>query len=116
MRCLYGTFLMVGGAVLMVSSAFGLGSMPIHGGDNITLPAAPETEKQPVTDNYFGTKITDDYRWLEDAKSPATRAFIDAQMAYTDRYLHQAKIRPAFAEALDGLVHVTTWSTPIQRT
>jgi prolyl oligopeptidase len=91
-------------------------SMPIHGGDTIKLPAPPDTEKQPVVDNYFGTKITDDYRWLEDAKSPATRAFLDAQMAYTDRYLHQAKIRPEFADALDGLVHVTTWSTPIQRT
>ncbi|HTJ30100.1 MAG TPA: hypothetical protein VL346_06355, partial [Acidobacteriaceae bacterium] len=101
------------GLALMPNSAL---AQNIHGGDNIKLPPPPETEKHPVTDNYFGTKVTDDYRWLEDAKSPATRAFLDAQMAYTDRYLHQAKVRPEFADALDGLVRVTTWSAPIQRT
>ncbi len=87
----------------------------VKGGDRITLPLAPETDKIPVVDNDFGTKITDDYRWLEDAKSPETRAWIDQQIAYTDRYLKQAKVRPEIAENLDALIHVTTWSTPIQR-
>src|SRR6201992_1011726 len=96
MRPLLRTLAILTGAAVISYPAFAQNEMPIHGGDNITLPAPPATEKHPVTDDYFGTKITDDYRWLEDAKSPATRAFIDAQMAYTDRYLHQAKIRPAF--------------------
>jgi len=87
----------------------------VKGGDRITLPLAPETDKVPVVDNYFGTKITDDYRWLEEAKSPETRAWIDQQIAYTDRYLKQAKVRPEIAENLDALIHVTTWSNPIQR-
>lgn len=113
MRNLLATIAIFAGAALMPNLAL---AQNIHGGDHINLPAPPETEKQPVVDNYFSTKITDDYRWLEDAKSPETRAFLDAQMAYTDRYLHQAKTRPEFADALDGLVHVTTWSTPIQRT
>ena len=26
----------------------------------------PPTKEIPVTDNYFDTKITDNYRWLED--------------------------------------------------
>ncbi len=93
----------------------GVAAQTIHGGDRITLPAPPATEKNPVTDNYFDTKITDDYRWLEDAKSAETRDFIEQQMTYTDRYLKQAKVRPEFAESLDGLVRVTSWSTPIQR-
>ena len=79
------------------------------------LPTPPPTEQVPVVDNYFGTKITDNYRWLEDAKSPETRAFLDQQMAYTDRYLKQAKVRPEFADSLDGLIHITSWSTPIIR-
>jgi prolyl oligopeptidase len=87
----------------------------IHGGDHIKLPSPPETEKVPVVDNYFGTKITDDYRWLEDAKSTETRDFIDQQMAYTDRYLKQARVRPEFADSLDALVHITSWSIPIVR-
>jgi prolyl oligopeptidase len=88
---------------------------PIHGGDHIRLPLPPNVEKKPVTDNYFGTKITDDYRWLEDAKSAETRDFIDQQMAYTDRYLKQARIRPEISDNLDALIHVTSWTTPIQR-
>ena len=56
-----------------------------------------------MTDDYFGTKITDNYRWLEDAKSPETRAFIDAQNAYTARYLKQARIRPQVVDDLDAL-------------
>jgi prolyl oligopeptidase len=87
----------------------------VKGGDRITLPLAPEADKVPVVDNYFGTKITDDYRWLEDAKSPETRTWLEAQIAYTDRYLKQAKVRPEFAENLDALIHVTTWSTPVQK-
>ena len=40
------------------------------------------------------TKITDPYRWLEDAHSPETRAFITAQNAYTAQYFSQVKMLP----------------------
>jgi prolyl oligopeptidase len=89
--------------------------LPIQGGDHIRLPQPPPVDKDPVVDNYFGTKITDDYRWLEDAKSSETRNFIEQQMAYTDRYLKQAKVRPGIVDNLDALIHVTSWSTPVQR-
>ena len=102
-------------ALALVLIPGGMAAQVIHGGDRITLPAPPATEKKPVIDNYFDTKITDDYRWLEDAKSAETRDFIEQQMTYTDRYLKQAKVRPEFADNLDGLVRVTSWSIPIQR-
>src|SRR5258708_36664980 len=66
----------------------------VHGREGITLPPPPAVAADPVTDNYFGTKITDSYRWLEDAKSTQTRQFIEAENAYTARYLKQAR-RPA---------------------
>jgi prolyl oligopeptidase len=47
------------------------------------IPPFPPTEKHPVTAEYFGTKITDDYRWLDDLKDPAVRKWNDAQNAYT---------------------------------
>ena len=35
-----------------------------------TAPLAPPvTPKREVTDDYFGIKIVDSYRWLEDLKS-----------------------------------------------
>ena len=85
-------FLLGVGAVLWAGS--GLLAQTIHGRDGITLPTPPAVESDPVVDDYFGTKITDNYRWLEDAKSTRTRAFIDAENTYTARYFKQARMRP----------------------
>ncbi len=68
-----------------------------------------------MTNNYFGTKVVDNYRWLEDASSAETKAFIDDENTYTGRYMDQARIRPQIADDLDGLEHVTSWTVPIQR-
>ncbi len=87
----------------------------IHGRDGIMLPPPPKVQKIPVTDNYFGTKIVDDYRWLEDAKSPATQAFIDAENTYTARYMNQARIRPQVVNQLEALENVESWTIPIER-
>jgi prolyl oligopeptidase len=98
----------------MAASAGAVGQT-IHGRDGITLPPPPVANKVPVTDNYFGTKITDDYRWLEDAKSPETRAFIDEENSYTNRYMQQTKIRPELQDDLDALENVSRWSLPVER-
>ena len=34
----------------------------------------PTAIKRPITDEYHGVKVVDDYRWLEDGKSAETRA------------------------------------------
>ncbi len=87
----------------------------IHGGGGITLPAPATVDAKPVADDYFGTKIVDNYRWLEDAKSDATRAFIDAENAYTNDYLQQAHIRPQIADDLDPLINITVTTAPMER-
>jgi prolyl oligopeptidase len=87
----------------------------IHGREGITLPPPPAVVAIPVVDDYFGTKIVDNYRWLEDAKSPQTRAFLDAQNAYTASYLTQAQIRPRLVEGLKALEEVSRWSMPMER-
>ncbi|WP_058186808.1 prolyl oligopeptidase family serine peptidase [Terracidiphilus gabretensis] len=105
----------VAAALIFASTLIPASAQAIHGRDNITLPAPPATQSNPVFDNYFGTKIVDNYRWLEDAKSPDTRAYIEAQNAYTQRYLKQAHIRSEVVDDLDALEHVARWSTPIDR-
>ena len=87
----------------------------IHTGDGLPLGPPPAADTKPVTDNYHGTKITDDYRWLEDAKSPETRAFIDAQNAYTARYLKSVRVRSQAVDDLEALEQVSQWSIPFQR-
>jgi prolyl oligopeptidase len=87
----------------------------IKGGNGVVLPPPPPTEAQPVTENIHGTALTDPYRWLEDGKSPATRAWIDAQMKYTNQYLSQVKIRPAIVNELTKLERVESYSIPMER-
>jgi prolyl oligopeptidase len=87
----------------------------VHGRGGITLPAPPAVATDPVIDNYNGTKITDSYRWLEDAKSTQTRQFIEEQNAYTARYLKADRDRPGIVDDLDALEHVSRWSLPIER-
>jgi len=43
------------------------------------LPVAPVV---PVVDDYFGTKVTDDYRWMEDRTAPAFVAWAKAENAH----------------------------------
>jgi prolyl oligopeptidase len=43
------------------------------------VPPVPATLKQPVADEYHGVKVVDDYRWLEDDKSPDVIAWTAAQ-------------------------------------
>ena len=97
---------------LFLGSAF---AQTIHGRDGITLPPPPVAESQPVVDSYFGTSVTDNFRWLEDSKSSETRAFINEENAYTTRYLKQARVRNQILDDLDPLEHTTRWSIPIQR-
>src|ERR1700678_4057888 len=78
----------------------------IRGGDGVTLPSPPPTSTHPVTDDYQGMQIEDPYRWLEDAKSPQTRAWIDEQNKYTQQYLSQIKNRPEIVHQLTALARV----------
>lgn len=46
------------------------------------------TRKVDVVDDFFGTKVADPYRWLEDAANPEVKEWIEAQNAVTEEYLN----------------------------
>src|ERR1700678_407332 len=93
----------------------------VQGREGITLPNPPVVKTEPVVDEYkstdpgLPTKITDQYRWLEDAKSPETRAYIAAQNAYTAQYFAQLKMLPAGVDEMTKLLKVDFISTPTKR-
>ena len=53
----------------------------------VTVPPPPPTDVREVVDTLHGVDVPDPYRWLEDQEAPETRAWIDAQNAYTDTVL-----------------------------
>ncbi|MBZ5725412.1 MAG: prolyl oligopeptidase family serine peptidase [Acidobacteriia bacterium] len=67
------------------------------------LPPVPQTPKRPVTDDYRGVKVVDDYRWLEQAADPEVREWSSRQNARTRSYLDGLPARAAIAEQLTHL-------------
>ena len=53
----------------------------------------PETRKAEQIDDYFGTKVNDPYRWLEDDNSAETAAWVTQQNATTEDYLSKIPFR-----------------------
>ncbi len=75
----------------------------------------PPTEKQNSSDTYFGSIITDPYRWLEDDKSPKTEAWVKAQNVCTQKYLSQISQRDKIKTRLTELWNFNKQSAPFKK-
>ncbi|MCO5260151.1 MAG: prolyl oligopeptidase family serine peptidase [Crocinitomicaceae bacterium] len=60
----------------------------------------PATKKISHTDEYFGTKIEDPYRWLEDDRSVETKDWVKRQNEFTANYLAKIPFREALKNQL----------------
>lgn len=63
----------------------------------------PVTKKVKQQDTYFGTKVNDPYRWLEDDKSAATAEWVKAQNNVTNNYLASLPQREEMKQRLTEL-------------
>ncbi len=70
------------------------------------FPKPPATAKQPVTNDYFGHKVVDNYQWLEDATSPATEQWVAEQLAYTRGILDKLPGREQLHARLSQLLQI----------
>lgn len=61
----------------------------------------PETRKDTVVDTYFGEKVNDFYRWLEDDRSEETAAWVKAQNEVTFAYLDKIPFRDQLRKQLE---------------
>jgi prolyl oligopeptidase len=60
----------------------------------------PATPKRPVTDEYQGVKVSDDYRWLENWEDAEVKQWSAAQNARSREYLDHLPARPAIRQRL----------------
>lgn len=63
----------------------------------------PQTKKGETVDEYFGTKVNDPYRWLEDDRSAETAAWVKAENEVTYDYLAKIPFRNQLKERLEKL-------------
>lgn len=75
----------------------------------------PQMKKVNITDDYFGTKVTDPYRWLEDDNSEETKQWVDAENKITHSYLHQIPFRNAIQKRLSEVWDYASVSAPFKR-
>src|SRR5690606_16560117 len=81
---------------------------------NIKLMPYPDTHQEEVTDVYFGTTVSDPYRWLENDTSAATQAWVSDQNKVTSDYLSQIPFRDAIRERLTSLWNYEKFSAPFR--
>ena len=80
-------------------------SLIMHSCTNRTNIEYPETRKDTIVDNYWGTTVPDPYRWLEDDRSAETEAWVIAQNQVTYSYLEQIPFRNKLKERFTGLMN-----------
>lgn len=75
----------------------------------------PKTKKVEQTDTYFGTTVTDPYRWLEDDNSPETAAWVEEENKLTFGYLDKIPYRKQVAERLKEVINYPKFSAPFRK-
>jgi len=74
----------------------------------------PAARRDPRPDTYFGTQVPDPYRWLEDADSAETTAWVRAENEVTFAYLDQIPFRTKLRERLTQLWNYERYGVPSQ--
>lgn len=74
----------------------------------------PNTKKTEQTDDYHGTKIKDEYRWLEDDNADDTKAWVGEQNKVTTGYLDQIPFREKIRERYEELFNYPKLSSPFK--
>ena len=79
------------------------------GAQEMKYPQARMTEQ---VDDYFGTKVADPYRWMEDVDSAEVKTWVDAQNVLTQGFLKDVPAREAIHTRLMELANFERFSAP----
>ncbi|MGA8891745.1 MAG: prolyl oligopeptidase family serine peptidase [Anaeromyxobacteraceae bacterium] len=74
--------------------------------------AYPPTRTVDVVDDYFGTKVKDPYRWLEDDNAADVKVWVEAQNALTNAYLAAIPERAAIRERMTQIWNFERFPSP----
>ncbi|HEY5799231.1 MAG TPA: prolyl oligopeptidase family serine peptidase [Burkholderiaceae bacterium] len=82
--------------------------------DGKSAYAYPVTKKVEQVDDYHGTKVADPYRWLEDANSAETAAWVTEQNKLTQSFLTQIPAREQIKQRLTKLWNYERYGVPFK--
>jgi prolyl oligopeptidase len=75
----------------------------------------PKTRTVDVSDDFFGTRVADPYRWLEDAADPEVQAWTQEQMDLAQEILGTMPGRNLFQQRLTEAWDYPKYSTPVEK-
>ncbi len=80
------------------------------------LPTSPPpSRRQDIVDTLFGVAVPDPYRWLEDVESAETKAWVEAQDAFTRTHLDAVPGRDLLERRFNELFYLDSVSPPYRR-
>ncbi|MEN6310236.1 MAG: S9 family peptidase, partial [Acidobacteriota bacterium] len=74
----------------------------------------PATRKVDQVDDYFGVKVPDHYRWLEDDNAEDVKAWVQAENAVTFGYLGKIPFREKIKQRLTEIYNYPRYSSPFR--
>lgn len=79
------------------------------------LQYPPARRDESVVDDYFGVKVPDPYRWLEDPDSEETKEFVENQVKLTDSVLAECETRDKLKKKITELFDYPRYYPPFKR-
>jgi oligopeptidase B len=81
--------------------------------ENTAPPQPPVARRQPVESVLHGDLRVDDYAWLRHKEDPEVLAYLNAENAYTDTFLHQTTaLQEKLYQEMLGRIQQTDLSVP----
>ena len=74
----------------------------------------PTARRDQMHDDYFGTRVEEPYRWMENMQSPGLHEWVAAENRLTDAYLAKIPVRGWIARRLTQLWNYAKETTPAQ--
>ncbi len=94
----YNVFMMIMNKIFLISVMAAVATLNMKA--DVVYPAAPSDN---TVDEYFGVKVADPYRPLEDENSDATKAWVEAENKLTGDYLSKIPFRGRLHSRLSEL-------------
>lgn len=87
---------------------------PVVADTPVSVPPPPQARTVEQIDDFFGTKVADPYRWMEQVDSPEVKAFIDAHNARFRSFV-DGPVREQFEGRITELYNYPRQSAPTRR-
>jgi prolyl oligopeptidase len=99
--------------LFLILSSLSLLAAAVSAGDDSTSSSPPQAPIMPVADMFHGTRVVDNYRWLENGNSPETQKWVEQEMAYTRGMLDRLAGRDAIHKRLTELLSIGSVTPPV---